>query len=96
MIKLRQKVAVTLTSLCTFCHAQALRSLQQAQHEMASARAEAEASRKLAASETSQLESRAASMQAEAAVATEQRIGLAARLREVEQREVGGGVWLHA
>ena len=91
-----QSGAMPLRLLCPLCHAQALRSLQQAQHEMASARAEAEASRKLAASEASQLESRAASMQAEAAVATEQRIGLAARLREMEQREVGGGVWLHA
>jgi hypothetical protein len=70
---------------------QALKSLQQAQQEMAAARAEAEASRKLAASEASHLESRAASVQAEATVATEQRISLAAKLRDVEQREVRGG-----
>lgn len=57
---------------------------------MAAARAEAEAGRKLVASEASHLESRAASVQAEAAAATEQRISLAARLRDVEQREVGG------
>lgn len=70
---------------------QALKQLQQAQHEMATARAEAEASRKLVESEASQLESRAASVQAEAAVATEQRLSMTAKLRELDQREVTNG-----
>ncbi len=68
-------------------HERAARQLATAQAELEAAQSQAERLQRKAASEASALESRAVSMQAEAAVATEQRLAAVSKLRDVEQRE---------
>lgn len=68
-------------------HERAARQLATAQAELEAAQSEAERLQRKAASEATALESRAVSMQAEAAVATEQRLAAVSKLRDVEQRE---------